>query len=87
MVQASLFLWLNNRNVTYKLRNFYVTFCFFKNRSLQVEVRLRLVLGILRVLKPRPRQILQSGSVLDRSLSHQRIETSSSLDGISPQRW
>ena len=60
MVQASLFLWVNNRNVTYKLRNFYVTFCFFRNRSLQVEVLFRLALGILREPKPHPRQILQS---------------------------
>lgn len=37
---------LKNRNVTYKLRNFYVTFCFFRNTSLQVQVLLRLVLGI-----------------------------------------
>ena len=54
---------LNNRNVTYKLRNLYVTFCFFRNTSLQVQVLLRLVLGILQVLKPHLTQTPQSGCV------------------------
>ena len=62
-MQASLFFWLNNRNVTYKLRNFYVTFCFFRNTSLQVGVLLRSTLDILREPKPRLTQILQSESV------------------------
>ena len=54
---------LNNRNVTYKLRNFYVTFCFFRNTSLQVGVLLRLVLGISQEPAIHLTQTLQSECV------------------------